>query len=146
MSDNVERVEAIFEAFGRGDVPFILDNLTDDVRFASYLDPSVPWAGEFVGKERVMEFFQAIGGAIEVTGHPVDAIVADGETVYSRGSSTFNVRATGKAEPPRGSMSGRFATERSASTNNSTIRALQTPSVDRLVGFDPSNPRGPYPS
>jgi ketosteroid isomerase-like protein len=97
MSDNVERVGAIFEAFGRGDIPFILDSLTDDVRFASYLDPIVPWSGEFVGKERVMDFFQAIGGAIEVTGHPVDAIVADGETVYSRGSSTFNVRATGKS-------------------------------------------------
>ena len=97
MSDNVERVGAIFDAFGRGDLPFILDNLTDDVRFVSYLDPIVPWSGEFVGKERVMDFFQAIGGNIEVTGHPVDAIVPDGDTVYSRGSSTFNVLATGKS-------------------------------------------------
>ena len=95
--ENVEQVGAIFEAFGRGDIPFILDSLTNDARFVSYLDPIVPWAGEFVGKERITAFFQALGGAVEVTGHPVDAIVADGETVFSRGSVTFNVRATGKA-------------------------------------------------
>ena len=93
---NTEQVEAIFEAFGRGDIPFILDRLTDDVRFASYLDPVVPWAGEYVGKENIPSFFQALGGSVEVTGHPVDALVAQGDTVFSRGGVSFNVRATGK--------------------------------------------------
>ena len=41
--ENTQLVEAIFEAFARGDVPFILDQLTDDVRFVSHLEPIVPW-------------------------------------------------------------------------------------------------------
>jgi ketosteroid isomerase-like protein len=60
-SQNTEQVARIFEAFARGDVPYILDQLADDVRFHSHLDASVPWAGEFVGKENVVRFFQALG-------------------------------------------------------------------------------------
>ena len=48
--ENTAKVQTIFEAFGRGDVAFILDQLADDVRFTSHLDPIVPWAGEFAGK------------------------------------------------------------------------------------------------
>ena len=35
--ENVHAVEAIFDAFGRGDIPYILDQLTDDV------PPSPTW-------------------------------------------------------------------------------------------------------
>ena len=34
---NTERVTKIFEAFGRGDVAYILDQLADDARFVSHL-------------------------------------------------------------------------------------------------------------
>ena len=33
MSDNVGTVAAIYEAFGRGDLPAILDQLADDVQW-----------------------------------------------------------------------------------------------------------------
>lgn len=74
--NNTEQVKAIFEAFGRGDVPFILDQLAADVRFTSHLDPVVPWAGEFSGRDNVAQFFGALGGSVEVTGHPVNGLVA----------------------------------------------------------------------
>ena len=41
---NAERVGDIFGAFARGDIPNILDQLTDDVRWVAHLDPSIPWA------------------------------------------------------------------------------------------------------
>ena len=63
---NTERVTKIFEAFGRGDVAYILDQLADDARFVSHLDPIVPWAGEFSGKDNVARFFQALGRSVDV--------------------------------------------------------------------------------
>jgi uncharacterized protein len=95
--DNAEQVRRIFEAFARGDVAYILDQLAEDARFVSHLDPIVPWAGEFKGTDDVAQFFQALGGSIEVMDHPVNEIVAQGDTVVATGTVTFQVRATGKS-------------------------------------------------
>ena len=95
--ENTERVTRIFEAFGRGDVAYILDQLADDVRFESHLDPIVPWAGEFSGKDNVARFFQALGSSVEVADHPVNALIAQGDTVVAMGDVSFSVRETGKA-------------------------------------------------
>lgn len=94
--NNTEQVKAIFEAFGRGDVPFILDQLAADVRFTSHLDPVVPWAGEFSGRDNVAQFFGALGGSVEVTGHPVNGLVAQDDTVVATGDVSFRVRETGR--------------------------------------------------
>jgi ketosteroid isomerase-like protein len=93
---NAARVAEIFDAFGRGDIAYILDQLTDDVRFVSHLDPSVPWSGEYTGKADVTRYFQALGGAVDVADHPVTALVAQGDTVVATGDVTFRVRGTGK--------------------------------------------------
>jgi len=95
--ENTEQVTKIFEAFGRGDVTYILDQLADDVRFVSHLDPVVPWAGEYSGKDNVARFFQALGTSVQVASHPVTALVAQGDTVVATGDVSFNVRETGKA-------------------------------------------------
>src|SRR5438270_1550961 len=93
---NTERVTEIFEAFGRGDVAYILDQLADDARFVSHLDPIVPWAGEFAGKDNVARYFQALGGSVDVTNPTVNAVVAQDETVVAMGDVSFSVRETGK--------------------------------------------------
>ena len=59
---NVASVQAIYDAFGRGDVPAILDLLADDVQW----DQDAPGYGipiyePGVGKEHVMRFFEAVG-------------------------------------------------------------------------------------
>jgi uncharacterized protein len=94
--DNTEQVKQIFEAFGRGDVGYILDQLADDARFVSHLDPAVPWAGDFKGKEEVLGYFQALGGSVEVTSHPVNTLIAQGDTVVAMGDVSFQVRGSGK--------------------------------------------------
>lgn len=93
---NTAQVATIFEAFGRGDVGFILGELTDDVRFVSHLDPAVPWAGEFVGKEQVAGYFQAMGTAVEISGHPVTSTTAEDDRVVAKGEVNFRVRETGR--------------------------------------------------
>ena len=66
MSQNLITVQAIYEAFGKGDIPTILSHLADDVNWESWADNSaqkagVPWLQSRKGKDGVLAFFQLIG-------------------------------------------------------------------------------------
>lgn len=66
MSDNLKTAQAIYEAFGRGDVPAILDLLADDVRWEDWADNSaqkagVAWMAPRRGRAAVGEFFGIVG-------------------------------------------------------------------------------------
>lgn len=95
--DNLARVQKIYEAFGRGDIPAIIEMLTNEVRWQTHLDPIVPWAGDYSGKQRVLQFFAAIDGAVETTAFVPGEFVAQGDTVVSFGEYGCKVRATGKS-------------------------------------------------
>jgi ketosteroid isomerase-like protein len=66
-TDNVNTIKAVYEAFGRGDVGFIIDNVTDDVDWASDTSSdAAPWYGVRKGKDGVGAFFEAFGKAMDV--------------------------------------------------------------------------------
>ena len=69
MTDpKITTVQRIYEAFGRGDIGFILDQLTDDVDWASCPDSDVaPWHGIHQGKAEVPRFFKTLGESLEIT-------------------------------------------------------------------------------
>jgi len=96
-ADNTTRVAEIFAAFGRGDIDYILDRATDDVRFVAHLDARVPWSGEFVGKAEVAGYFQAMGSAVEISDHPVFSLTAQDDRVVARGEVSFRVRQTDRS-------------------------------------------------
>jgi ketosteroid isomerase-like protein len=63
---NLETVQAIYAAFGRGDVPFILEQLADDVAWEQWEDHSAQKAGvdhllPRHGPGGAAEFFGVIG-------------------------------------------------------------------------------------
>ena len=66
MSKNTETISAIYAAFGRGDVPAILEHLADDVAWDAWNTVNegqaagVPWLQERRGKEGVTEFFKVV--------------------------------------------------------------------------------------
>jgi hypothetical protein len=60
---NLATVQNIYAAFGRGDVPAILDALAEDVAWESWHDHSaqkagVPWLRAINGRDGVASFFQ----------------------------------------------------------------------------------------
>jgi uncharacterized protein len=64
---NTQTVQALYAAFGRGDVQTILGYLADDVdwnndRLAS---TECPWNGNFSGKSNVPAFFKAVGDNLD---------------------------------------------------------------------------------
>lgn len=63
---NLATVQSIYESFGRGDIPAILDVLADDVEWESWADNSavkagVPWMVPRHGKAEAVHFFEAAG-------------------------------------------------------------------------------------
>jgi ketosteroid isomerase-like protein len=63
---NLTTVQSIYEAFGKGDVPAILDLLADDVEWESWADNSAVKAGVPTmvprhGKDEVVQFFETAG-------------------------------------------------------------------------------------
>ncbi len=95
--DNVARVTQLYEAFSRGDIAYILDQLTDDVRWVTHLDPVVPWAGTFPGKQAVPQFFQSIATHIEITAFTPKELIAQRDTVVSLGDVAYRSRSHGTA-------------------------------------------------
>ena len=80
----IETIQKIYEAFGTGDVPAILDQLSDDLDFGSEVDSKVaPWHGLRRTKPEVAEFFQAIGENLEVTEFTVLSITSNDTDVMA---------------------------------------------------------------
>jgi uncharacterized protein len=64
---NAATVQTIYQAFGEGDVPTILEQISDDVRWEAWDDNSaagagVAWMQPRQGKEGVVEFLGLISG------------------------------------------------------------------------------------
>jgi uncharacterized protein len=98
MTDpKITTVQSVYEAFGRGDIGFILDQLTDDVDWASCPDSDVaPWHGIHQSKAEVPHFFKALGENLEITEFtPLSFAANDTDVmVVTRWSAT--ALATGK--------------------------------------------------
>lgn len=95
-SDNVAVIGQIYEAFGRGDINYIIDQLTDDVRWVSHLEAVVPWSGDFSGKTNVPKFFEAIDGSVQTTSFTPRDFIAQADSVVSTGEYGCTVNSTGK--------------------------------------------------
>lgn len=101
IQQNVQTVQDAYSAFGRGDIPFILTKITDDVNWVSHMDSVIPWSGSFPGKECVPEFFEAIYKSVDVLAFVPKEHVAEGDTVVSIGEFECRNRANGKTAHTR---------------------------------------------
>ena len=95
---NADTVRDIYAAFGRGDVPAILERLAEDVdwEFAYPTDHEIPWLRRQRGHAGAVAFFQAAGDNLEFKSFAVDHIVGDGPVVVALVSQEIKVKSTGK--------------------------------------------------
>jgi ketosteroid isomerase-like protein len=93
---NVETVQAVYEAFSRGDVQRILEQLADDVEW----DQDAPGYGvpiyePGVGKEHAARFFEALHG-LEIHRFEPTNFLTGGNQVAVTINIEAEVKATGK--------------------------------------------------
>ena len=93
----IERVQQLYAAFGRGDVPHILAGLASDVDWEHDAFPNpVPWLQPLKGRDQVPTFFEVLMSNVEITVFKPTQFFADGNTVVVLLDLEFTVRATGK--------------------------------------------------
>lgn len=96
--ENIKAIQAIYEAFGQGDVQAVLDGVTDDVDWATETSSTgAPWYGVRHGKEGVASFFEAFGSTMEVQEFNPYAFAANDNEVHTVVHCRATSRATGKA-------------------------------------------------
>ena len=72
MGANAELVRRAYAAFGRGDIPGVLELLDDDVDWAA--PHTLPQGGQFRGRADVGRFFEGVGKAWEELHEDLEAI------------------------------------------------------------------------
>jgi ketosteroid isomerase-like protein len=94
-SQNVQVVEQLYAAFGRGDMPTILGLLDEQVDwlFVGRAE-DVPFAGQRHGHQGMIEFFTIVGQTAEVHEFGPREIMAFDDKVLVLGHERVRVRAT----------------------------------------------------
>jgi uncharacterized protein len=94
---NTQTVQEMFAAFSRGDVPAILNMVTEDVHWCLCAAGDVPYYGRWRGRDGVGQFFAAFGGSVDVEEFEPQKFVAQGDAVVVLGRERIRVKATGRA-------------------------------------------------
>jgi ketosteroid isomerase-like protein len=95
---NIKTIESVYEAFGRGDVGFIVDAVTDDVDWAAdTASTAAPWYGVRRGKDGVTSFFEAFGTTMEVQQFEPFSVTANDDEVHTMVRFAASRRANGRS-------------------------------------------------
>jgi ketosteroid isomerase-like protein len=93
---HVEVVQQIYQAFGRGDVPAILEHLAENVEWEYGVNSTdVPWLQPRRGRAQVPEFFQALA-AVDIQKFQPKTLVEAGDVVLVLIDLEGTVRSTGR--------------------------------------------------
>lgn len=93
----IDTVKAIYAAFSRGDIPFILAQLADDIEW-EYDAPesNVPWLQQRQGKAGAQFFFQDLANTMDIQFFQVTRVLGDAGMAAGLVDIEFTVKATGK--------------------------------------------------
>jgi hypothetical protein len=93
---HVDVVQRIYEAFGRGDVPVILEHLAEDVEWEYGANSTdVPWLQPRRGRAEVGQFFASLAG-LDIRKFQPKTLLAAGDTVVALIDLEATVRATSR--------------------------------------------------
>jgi hypothetical protein len=97
---NLATVQAIYQAFGSGDINTILGFMADDVQWEAWADNTaqkagVPWLQARHGKQGVLEFFQVLGQLTVLKDFQVLSLMDGGRQVAVEFVIEYDVPGTG---------------------------------------------------
>ena len=89
-AENTKVVQDAYAAFGRGDIPALLNNLADEIVWIAVYGtgPHVPTSGERHGKAAVAEFFQQVAANVNFSRFEPKEFIATGDKVVALGHYT----------------------------------------------------------
>jgi ketosteroid isomerase-like protein len=98
---NIQVIKDCYQAFGRGDLPFILERVSP-VGFERWGVVAggtwrAPWHHEANSRQDVQKYFEAVLGALEPLRFEPSLFAAAGDYVYATVHMEYKVRANGRA-------------------------------------------------
>ena len=96
MAAGAEVVQEAYGAFGRGDIPGVLEKFDEGIEWD--VPEAVPHGGHFEGREAVGGFFAGLAERWDDFGIEIDDLVDGGDTVVGVGRAHGNLKGTGNAE------------------------------------------------
>lgn len=95
-NSNTQTVQQIYADFGTGNIPGVLNSLTDDISWSDPGYPAIPYAKTRNGKNEVISFFTEMGSTVSFTEFAPQEFYADNNAVVVKGSFAGKATATGK--------------------------------------------------
>src|SRR5438270_8720930 len=93
---NVAVVQQAYEDFVRGDIPAVLEALTEDVQWTMQGPSVIPFAGTFRGREGIAQFFSLLFETLEFEQFEPRKFIGQGDTVVVVGYERDVVKQTGR--------------------------------------------------
>ena len=94
---NIELVQRAYGAFGRGDIPGVLETMSDDVDWNIPGPAGIPTIGRRSGRSAVAEFFQTLGEAQTNEAFEPRKFFASEDMVIVLGHYRWKVNSTGRS-------------------------------------------------
>lgn len=94
---NVQAVQELYAAWGRGDMASLLSGLADDVDWHVSGPVDIPVCGSGRGRDQVASFFKQLSETLETQLFEPREFIAQGDKVAVLGHERHRVRTTGSA-------------------------------------------------
>ena len=95
QQDNIAATQKLFEAFGAGDIPGILEHVNDDIVIEFYGPSTIPYAGSYRGREAARRFFETVLASVEINQFEPQEMLADADKVIVTGHLNLKAISTG---------------------------------------------------
>ncbi|MBV9946961.1 MAG: nuclear transport factor 2 family protein [Myxococcales bacterium] len=95
---NIQTAQAIYAAFGRGDLPGVLEHIHEELRHFGVVaaNADAPWQKQISKKADVPRFFQALAENLEFTRFEPGAFAASADHVYCTVTWDATIKKNGK--------------------------------------------------
>jgi ketosteroid isomerase-like protein len=108
LVNNATTVSKLYEAFGRGDIPYILSHVANDCKWTGAGEGSLPQGGTYIGKE-ALNFFIKLNESVEFTAfNPLSVNNINDNEVIAFGNMSGKSKATGKQSSSDWAMHWKF--------------------------------------
>ena len=96
LTNNATTVAKLYEAFGRGDIPYIIDHIDENCKWIGAGEGLLPQGGTYIGKDAV-NFFKRLGETEDFTAFtPVSIHNINDNEVVAFGNMAATSKITGK--------------------------------------------------
>jgi ketosteroid isomerase-like protein len=108
LTNNATKVASIYEAFGRRDIPYIINQVADDCKWIGAGEGYLPAGGKYIGRE-AQQFFKRLDDCFDFTAfNPVSISNITDTEVVAFGNLAVNSKKTGKSSTTDWAMHWKF--------------------------------------